>query len=152
MYAVQRFGDTIVTREFRIDAGDRQRMYFHFYDPAFTLISTVKPIDSCQMQWQSPRFWPVTNDYDCLAAPGGLFVSVFLGVRADDSAMLVFTDRRGTFLARIAVPARWNFSFDGRGNLYFVSYTYTEADEMSENPVKTLYIYTLLPILKGMVP
>jgi hypothetical protein len=135
-----RFGDTIV-------AYDNQDPFIRFYDTAFTLLSVFKPDGAIQSAWGNPQFG---NQSNFIAAPNGIFISVFPSLDPrKESGLLLFTDRNGKVLARIIVPALYGVSFDSRGNLYFLTYLYTAYEDAGfNNRIKTLFKYTMGPLLR----
>lgn len=123
-----------------------------FYDTAFTPLSVFDPADFDLRSRGNPRFDNQIYSADqFIAAPNGLFVSVFSALEVKgDFSLLIFTDRNGKFLARIVVPGMRGLSFDSFGNLYFITYRYSEINEASsyENPMKTIFKYSMKPLLK----
>jgi hypothetical protein len=145
-------GNTIVTYEYPIPTNDQPGWLMHFYDTAFTPLSVFDPADFDLRSRGNPRFDNQIYSADqFIAAPNGLFVSVFHAWEVDgDFSLLIFTDRNGKFLARIVVPGIRGLSFDSFGNLYFITYRYSEINEASsyENPMKTIFKYSMKPLLK----
>jgi hypothetical protein len=142
MSGAQRFGDTIVTYEYHTDEiAESQIPYIHFYDSALRQLSVFKPIDL------SPRFCSTAGYSAFIAASHGVFM--YTATSTDGTPILLFTTSGGEFLARIMQPDFSNIFFDSNGNVYFVTYHYSFADDVSDNPMKTLFIYTLAPLFKS---
>jgi hypothetical protein len=157
IYAENRLGDTIVTREYTINGTTvGQVPSIRFYDTAFTLLSVFTPGDFSESVWGNPRFSEQISDGgEFIAAPNGIFISVFHFMeQRGDFSLLIFTDRNGKFLARTVVPGALGLSFDPFGNLYFVTYTYPEFYDASsaENPIKTLFKYSMRTLLRKSGP
>jgi hypothetical protein len=158
IYGWQPIGDTIVTYEYHHadQPSADQPLIIHYYDKAFKALSVFMPVDFSKSAWLNPRFESQRRYDGFIAAPNGVFVSNFDATDASDASLLVFTDAKGEFLARIAVPAArpWprGISFDGRGNMYLITYYYTQEEDMSYNPMTALYIYTLRPLVRKNVP
>jgi hypothetical protein len=157
IHAANRLGDTIVTREYTVDATtDDDPPPIHFYDTAFNLLHVFAPIDFSKSKWKNPRFSEqISYGGEFTAAPNGIFVSVFHSMELKgDFSLLIFTDRNGKFLARTVVPGALGLSFDPFGNLYFVTYTYPEFYDASsaENPIKTLFKYSMRTLLRKSGP
>jgi hypothetical protein len=156
IFGAYRLGETMVTHAYPMDqTSEDQPLFIHLYDTAFTLLSVVKPITVTNGDWGDSRFsGRINSDCHFIAAPNGIFVSAFssLDEANGDSALLVFTDQNGKFLARIVLPLRgdWgNFSFDSCGNLYFVTYKYTIWDDvgLEMNPMTALFKYSIKKLL-----
>jgi hypothetical protein len=150
----QRFGDTMVTYEYHNDQTPFDRpLRIHFYDAAFTPLSTVSPMDSCPKAWRNPRFDPVVRYNGFFAVRSGVFVSILdaLNINNDNSALLVFTNAKGDLLGRIIVPGGLIVCFDSRGNMYFVDYEYTADGYRDIGSMKILYTYTMRPLLRKNV-
>jgi hypothetical protein len=125
-----------------------------FYDPSFSLLSDVVTDTTYIRFYGNPQFSREINYNGIFAAPFGIFVSVFKGNFRNFSSLLLFTDRNGKFLARIIVPSEWgNLVFDSKGNFYFLTYLYTDADDMGpEFPLKKLYKYSMESLLRKINP
>jgi hypothetical protein len=153
--AANRMGDTIITYEYSLDKTTTvHHPPIHFYDTAFTLLSVFEPVDFSGSAWGNPRFSKqISYGGEFIAAPNGIFVSVFRSSDPKgDFSLLIFTDPNGRFLARIVVPGSHGLSFDSLGNLYFVTYEYPDFYEMAINPMKTLFKYTMGPLLRKIRP
>jgi hypothetical protein len=156
IFAANHLGDTIVTIEYPIDdpQPDLQPWFINFYDTAFTLLSVFATVDFSKSAWGNPRFNNFVCDGGFIAVPNGIFVALFSNANAD-SALFIFSDSKGMLLARSAlsayygfIPAFYSNSFDSRGNFYVITYKYTCIDDMPDNHMTALSIYTMGPLLK----
>lgn len=125
-----------------------------FYDPSFSLLSDIVTDTMYIRFYGNPQYSREINYDGIFAAPFGIFVSVFKGNFRNCSSLLLFTDRNGKFLARVIVPSEWGgLVFDSKGNFYFLTYLYTDEDDMGpEFPLKKLYKYSMASLLSIMNP
>jgi hypothetical protein len=153
IYGSKSYGDTIVTYEYHNDqTSAKDKPYIHFYDTAFRQLSVFKAIDFSASEYCTPRVCGSLERSQFLAAANGVFVFIAEATsQYGEASLLLFTNSNGTLLARIIVPTYWNrdISFDALGNMYFVTYHYSDADDVSDNPMETLFIYTLGPLFKA---
>jgi hypothetical protein len=142
------FGDTLVIHEYT-----DEKDYAHFFDTAFSSLSDVAVDDYNNGSWGNPRYNNEIRYGGFIAAPSGIFLSIFAGWTPErkESSLLLFTDRNGKFLARIAVPGTGNPVFDSSDNMYLITNTFTDYDDMGpDNPVKKLFKYSMKPLLRKL--
>jgi hypothetical protein len=146
------FGDTIFTYEYHPDQiSAKDKPYIHFYDTTFRQLSVFKAVDFSTSDYCTPRVCSSLENSRFLAVPNGVFVFIAPAtIQYGESSLLLFTNSTGKFLARTMVPEYWNRNiyFNASGNMYFVTYQYSDAEDVSDNPMKTLFIYTLEPLFK----
>jgi hypothetical protein len=153
IYGSQCSGDTIVTYEYHNDqTSAKSNPYIHFYDTTFRQLAVIAPADFSTSEYCTPRVCSSLERSQFIPVANGVFVFIAEATsQYGEASLLLFTNSNGKLLARIIVPTYWNrdITFDALGNMYFITYYYTDADDISDNPMKTLFIYTLAPLFKG---